>query len=457
MSVIDYFTAMLKLKDHVLTAAVNQELKHLMEDVHNHPEENIKKIFELIFTQNGEIREDKKLAFENDSIDYKLNDNDFHVLESLYDFLYNGNESIYSIETKQISKSGLTSQYPILKSILGAFDSTSQMDYIEVVYNYDTQKYQISVKKKYASKKSLYDFIDNINRKTREQGRTLMFESYFDNKKQLHTQIGELEYVLDFSDQSLGLLNSKAPFKLAIFSEGEQILSKGQHLTTYFGVNLDTITSRQKLIDGINLSDKERQFMDLVAFLDTNLSTTFGQDEQGLQELNLYLGEKRLAEGRLKEIFRAATKVAEVTKLHKDFLNQSEISNFKEFLSKKYPFQTISNKSLDRDLKKTYFYSNYRGEFLYGLSKQDVWVDNLMEARRILSGENTQAVTKNLEGSSIPNTSPAFLGREIKQVLSDQKEGATQSLLFNLNPNTLYKLRINNSIKEICEENDEKR
>jgi len=42
-----------------------------------------------------------------------------------------------------------------------------------------------------------------------------------------------------------------------------------------------------------------------------------------------------------------------------------------------------------------------------------------MEARRIITGENTQAVTKNLEGSSIPNTSPAFLGREIKQIISD--------------------------------------
>jgi len=109
-----------------------------MENAHNYPEENIKKIFESIFTKDGNVREDIKLAFENDLIDYKLNDNDYKVIESLYDFLYNGNESVYSIESKQISKSGLTSQYPILKSILGAFDSTSQMDYIEVVYDYDS-------------------------------------------------------------------------------------------------------------------------------------------------------------------------------------------------------------------------------------------------------------------------------------------------------------------------------
>lgn len=448
MTVIDYFTAMLKLKDHILNATVSQELKKLMEDSHNHPEENIKRIFELIFTKNGDIKEDVKLAFENDQIDYKLNDNDYKVIESLYDFLYNGNESVYTIESKQISKTGLTSQYPILKSILGAFDSTSQMDYVEVVYDYDTQKYKVSTKKKYASKKSLYDFIDNINRKTREKGRELLFDSWFDDRKKLHTQIGELEYILDFSDQNLGILNSKDTFKISVNDdETNEILSSGQHLTTYFGINLDTLSSRQKLIDGIGLSDKERQFMDLVAFLDTNLGTTFGQDEQGLQELNLYLGESRLQEGRLKEILRAATKVAEVTKLHKGFANQNEISDFKEYLSYYYPFKTISNKNLDKDLKKNYFYSNYRGEFLYGLSKQDTWIDNLMEARRIISGENTQAVTKNLEGSSIPNTSPAFLGREIKQLIADQKTGATQNLLFNQNPNSIIGIVIDTDVR----------
>ena len=447
MSIIDYFTAMLKLKDHILNATVGQELKELIEDVHNHPEENIKKIFENIFTKDGNIREDIKLAFENDQVDYKLNDNDYKVIESLYDFLYNGNESIYAIESKQISKSGLTPQYPILKSILGAFDSTSQMDYVEVVYDYDTQKYRVSTKKKYASKKSLYDFIDNINRKTREKGRELLYDSWFDDKKKLHTQIGELEYIFDFSDQNLGLLNSKSTFKIAINSEGNQILYPGQHLITYFGINLDTLSSRQKLIDGINLSEKERQFMDLVEFLDSNLGTTFGQDEQGLQELNLYLGESRSQEGRLKDIFRAATKVAEITKLHKGFANQDEIADFKEYLSQKYPFETISNKNLDKDLKRTYFYSNYRGEFLYGLSKQDTWIDNLMEARRIITGENTQAVTKNLEGSSIPNTSPAFLGREIRQIIADQKTGATQNLMFNQNPNSIIGVVIDTDVK----------
>ena len=447
MSIIDYFTAMLKLKDHILSLSVEQELKQLMQDAHNHPEENIKKIFDIIFTKDGDIRKDIKLLFQDDQVDYKLNDNDYKIIESLYDFLYNGNESIYNIESKQISKTGLTSQYPIIKSILGAFDSTSQMDYAEVVYNYDTQKYEISIKKKYASKKSLYDFIDNINRKTREKGRELLFDSWFDDKRKLHTQIGELEYILDFSDQNLGLLNSKSNFKLVVNNEENQILSSEQYLITYFGINLDTLSSRQKLIDGVKLSDKERQFMDLVAFLDTNLGTTFGQDEQGLQELNLYLGENRLKEGRLKDILRAAVKVAEVTKIHKGYINQNEITDFKEYLSKVYPFQTISNKNLDKDLKKSYFYSNYRGEFLYGLSKQDDWINNLMEARRIITGENTQAVTKNLEGSSIPNTSPAFLGREIKQLIADQKNGVTQNLLFNQNPNSIIGIVIDTDVR----------
>ncbi len=447
MSIIDYFTAMLKLKDHILSASVEKDLKYLMQDAHNHPEENIKKIFESIFTKNGNIREDIKLAFDNDSVDYKMNNNDYKVIESLYDFLYNGNESVYSIESKQISKSRLTSQYPIVKSILGAFDSTSQMDYIEVVYDYDSQKYRIAVKKKYASKKGLYDFIDNVNRKTREKGRELLYDSWFDDKKRLHTQIGELEYIFDFSDQNFGILNSKSTYKVSINNENGEVLSFGQHLTTYFGINLDTISSRQKLIDGINLSEKETQFMDLVEFLDTNLGTTFGQDEQGLQELNLYLGENRIQEGRLKDLFRAAAKVAEVSKLHKGFANQNEINDFREYLKLHYPFETISNVGLDRDSKKTYFYSNYRGNFLYGLSKQDDWIDNLMEARRVMTGENTQAVTKNLEGSSIPNTSPAFLGREIKQLLSDQKTGVTQNLLFNQKPDSIVGIVIDTDIR----------
>ena len=446
MSIIDYFTAMLKLKDHILSMS-DETLNYLMSDLHNHPEENLKQIFENIFTKKGEIKEDIKRTFDEDSIDYNMNENDYRVIESLYDFLYNGVESVYNIETKQIAKSGITSQYPIIKSIIGAFDSTSQMDYIEVVYDYDSQKYQIQTKKKYASKKSLFDFIDNLNRKTREKGREIIYNSWFDDRKKLHTQIGNLEYILDFSDQDLGILNSKESFKIAINNGENEILSFGQHLTTYFGINLDTLSSRQKLIDRINLTEKEQQFMDLVEFLDINLGTIFSQDEIGLQELNLYLGDGRLQEGRLKEIFRAANKIAEVSKLHKNFSNQTEIVKFKDFLKKNYPFEAASRDNLDKDLTKTYFYSNYRGEFLYGISKQDDWVNNLIEARRIISGENTQAVTKNLEGSSIPNTSPAFLGREIKQLLSDQKQGATQNLLFNQNINSIKGIVIDTDIR----------
>ena len=446
MTIIDYYTAMLKLKDHGLQSE-NNRLRSLIQNFHNHPENNLRDIFVEIFTQDGNIKEDIKKSFSQDNIDYKFNDNDWKVLESLYDFLYNGEDSIYKIETRQTEDLGITSNYPILKSIIGAFDSTSQMDYVEVVYDYDSQKYKVQVKKKYASKKSLYDFIDGVNRKTREKGRELLYNSWFDEKQKLHIQIGNLEYVMDFADKVSGILNSKDVFKISVLSNKEELISSNQHLTTYFGVNLDTISSRQKLIDRVNLSEKETQFMELVDYLDSNLGTTFGQDETGLLELNLYLGENRKQNNRLKEIFRASAKVAEVTKLHKGFQNQEDIKDFKEYLKIHYPFEAISNRSLDRDLKKAYFYANYRGEFLYGLSKQDQWVDDLIEARRTISGENTQSTTKNLEGSSIPNTSPAYLGREIKQVLADQKNGANQTLLFNQNPNSIVGIVLDTDVR----------
>lgn len=459
MTLTEYFTAMLKLKDHLMNSSVDQSLKNAMLEFHNKPEESLKFIFESIITQEGNIKNDILRIFNEDSLDYKLNTNDIKVIESLYDFLYNGKESIYSIESKQLQNEGFDSQYPILKTIVGAFDSTSQMDYIETVFDYDSSSYKIQVKKKYANKKEFYDLIDSINRKTRESGRKVILDKYspyFDGQN-LKLTIGNINYTISPNGeiaQNYGILNQSGNFKIVATSQdGTSLINPNQYLTTYFDFNLDTISSRQRLIDGNNLSENEQQFMEMLSYIDSIVGTTFSTSESGLQELNLYLNQFQSKENGFRKLFLGATKALTATKLHLDF-QESESENFREWLREHYPFETLSRTNLDRDIAKNYFYNTYRGEFLQGInkSKSDNWIESLIESRRMLSGESTKATTKNLSGDSIPNTSPAFLGREIQQVLNDEnqeKEAGLpiQGLLFNQKPEAIVGVVIDTDIR----------
>lgn len=449
MNLTEYFTAMLKLKDHLMNSSVDQSLKNAMLEFHNRPEESLKFIFESIMTQEGTIKENILKIFNEDLIDYKFNNNDVRIIESLYNYLYKGEESIYNIETKQLSREGFDSQYPILKTILGAFDSVSQMDYSEVVYDYDSGQYKIQIKKKYANKKEFYDLIDSINRKTRESGRKVVVDKYspYFNEQQLNLNIGNINYSISPNGEvasSYGILNQSGNFKITITDQNRNILvNSNQHISTYFDFNLNTISSRQRLIDKENLSENEQQFMDMLSYIDDIIGTTFSKSEEGLQELNVYLNQFQSKETGLRRLFLGATKALIATKLHLDFQRSGE-ENFKDFLKEHYPFEVLSRKNLDRDIQKIYFYNTYRGEFLQGINKtkSDDWIEYLIESRRILNRESTKATTKNLFGDSIPNTSPAFLGREIQQVLNDEIQEKelglpTQELLFNKKPESI--------------------
>lgn len=457
MTITDYFTAMLKLKDHLMHSAVKSDLKNAMLNFHISPEESMKYIFENIITQDGNLREDIIRLFDQDILDYKLNLNDINIIESLYDYLYKDKNSINNIEHRQFLIEGFDNQFPLVKTILGAFDSVSQMDYAEIVYNYETQKYQLKIKKKYADKKGFYDFIDSINRRSREQGGQVLIDKYspYFNRKDLHLKIGNNDFVVSSNGETalgFGILNMSGSFGIRINDlQGNQILNPNQHLSTYFDINLETTSSRQKLIDGDNLTEKEQQFLNTISYIDDILGTTFSSSEQGLQELNLYLKQYSSQETGLKKLFLGATKALIATKLNLEYNGEGKL---RDFLKENYPFEILSRPTLDRDIVKNYFYNTYRGEFLYGVnkSKSDDWVDKLMEARRILQGESTKATTRNLTGDSIPNTSPAFLGREIQQVLNEEnisKENSpsTQFLMFNQNPQAITAVVIDTDVR----------
>lgn len=460
MTVIDYYTAMLKLKDHLLDSSIVDNnnityLRNAMQDFHNHPEEKLKYIFENIMTSDGFIKESVKASFDEDKIDFKMNDNDYLVLESLYDYLYRGNESLYSIETKQLRNKGFDTQYPLLKSIVGAFDSTSAMDYLEIVYDYDAQSYQYRVKKKYASKRDFYDYKDQLNRRVLESGRKVYLDKYkpiYDSSKVMKIIIGDNTYTLHSSSESFGILDGTAGSSIKIIDPDGNILVNNTSLYQYFSIGLNTITQRQKIIDNILLSPKEQQFRELLEFIDDNLGTGFLSDEQGLLKFNLYLGLSSSKSTGFKNLVQAAAKSLEVLNLQNGFVNQSKIDNFKEYLSIAYPYSTLTSSITSKDLLKNYFYTNYKGEFLYAIDKRlksNEWVDNLIQATRVINGDTTKATTKNLSGDSIPNTSPAFLGREIKQVLSDQntEHGPTEFLLFNQKPETILGIIIDTDVR----------
>lgn len=457
MELIDFYTALLKLKDHLSNSTVSPELKNAMLDFHNNPEENFKFILENILTQEGKFRDNILKIFENDRISYKLNENDIRIIESLYDYLYKGNESIYSIENNQLKIEGFDTQYPILKTIIGAFDSVSQMDYMETVYDYDEGRYLTKIKSKYYNKKELFDTIDGINRRSREIGRKSLiniYSPYFDGKD-LKFTVGEAVYTISPNGETAedyGILDSKnANFKISIRNNGKIVVDSNHYLTTYFDYNLLTIAQRQRLIDRVNLSENEETFMDLLSFIDNVLGTTFSKSEQGLLKLNLFLNQFSSQETGFKKLLLGAAKVLTATKINVGFLESGK-ENFREYFREVYPFPVLKRTNLDKSVSKYYFYNTYRGEFLYGVSKSNDWVDNLINAELLLRGESTKAVTKNLSGSNIPNVSPAFLGREVQQIIADQRKEAQQgdpinNLLFTRKAESITGIVIDTDVK----------
>ena len=455
LSSIDYFTALLKLKDHLYHAQTTDELRNLMLNFHNAPEESLKRIFELIMTKSGTVREDIKKAFKDDQIDYKINEHEYRILESINDFLYVGQDSIYNIENNSYKLQGIDSQYSILKTALGAFDSLSQMDYLEVVYDFDTSEYKVQVKKKYANKRELFDYKDIVNRKSREAGRRATinkYNSYYDSENNFNIWIGNLVLKLNSGNDNLGILGSSA-FTMNLLDGQRLLVNNNQSLSTYFDIDLDNTSKRTKLINRENLTKSQNQFMEVVSFIDNMLHTNFGSSQEGLQLLNIYFntftGQEAVEQG-LKYLLRAACKAHEATKIN---IN-SKGDIIKEYLKEFYPQKVISSNRVDRKIYNSIFYSNYRGNFVYAIGKsqkESVWADHLIQARRIVKGDDIKSVTKNLFGENIPNTSPAFVGREIQQVLNDQvSEGNTtpvSTLLFFEKPKAIIGVVVDTDVK----------
>ena len=454
LSTIDYFTALLKLKDHLYQAQTSDELRNLMLNFHNSPEESLKRIFELITTQTGTVREDIKKAFKDDKLDYKINEHEYRILESINDFLYRGQDSIYNIEDNSYKLQGIDPQYSILKTIVGAFDSISQMDYLEVVYDFDTSEYKVQVKKKYANKRELFDYKDIVNKKSRESGRKVSinkYNSYYDSESNYNIQIGNITLRLNSGKDNLGILGDSS-FTMNLLEGSRLLVNNNQSLSTYFNIDLDNASKRTKLINRDNLSDPQEQFMEVVSFIDAMLHTNFGSSQEGLQLLNIYFntftGQESIEQG-LKYLLRAACKAHEATKI-----NINSNGNIKEFLKEFYPQKVISSDRVDRKIYNSIFYSNYRGDFVYAVGKsqkESTWADHLIQARRIVRGDDIKSVTKNLSGENIPNTSPAFIGREVQQVLNDQKsEGnitPVSSLLFFENPKAITGIVVDTDVR----------
>ena len=425
LNAVRFTNAVAHLFDAINKISENYDLKELASEMHYSPELYFPKILNILFKRDN-------ITLLNGLRKHGLSDFDINVLYSIKEQVYHGKHSYNAIEQDYIAENGLQStRYPIVSSLLGVIDSTVIMNYLQTKYNFNTDQYETSIKIKFPADKIVYNMVEDVNNKiVRSETKEELLSKY------PLKAIGERDYEITIGGK-------KYLFKSAVSGQG--ILTKlfsndSRHtwvdnLTDFFGKGenakkIDIVHDKERLINKVNLTPYEQEFMDLLEFIDSMLKTTFSKDVEGLQEFMIF---NHLDKKGIENLLLASARALVITDIHNKFDNSGLTSlEFKKFLEQNSNIYQHTDLSKLGTKKKNLIGKKSFGEYLTVLSPGEEWIRNLSHAKAILSGEVSKAVIKNMENDSIPNFSPAYEGAAIHRRLRQINKhlGATSHLLF---------------------------
>lgn len=439
MQVKDFVNTISKLLD-ISSSITDQEISNAICQFQSHPRKSILSILQKVFGKNNKTILDNlfKLGFDQNYINY---------LYSIYRTCFKGNDSWDSIEQKYIRNNRVPSTYPLIDTIFGIMNSNVSNNFLQTVYNYEEQRVETNVKKKYNDRGTKFDIINNVNSLTIDR----------DNKQSI---LDTYPLQRNGRNYSITISAKGNPVKFDFISTSNTgILDKGStssklnisNMISIQDMGLDSINQRRKLVGGVGLSDDEIKFMSVLRFIDTMLSTDFSSDQEGLRKLSLMYNIDRTS---FRELFASAARALVVTDLYNQMENTlkedgTHYSKLEllDFLRDKNPYSDAIYAFNSRQ-QKPYFISRFDGVQLSTLYSAQKWLDALSQVNAILSGETSKSVISNLDGDKIPNFSPEFLGARLEQqlFLSQQFGNATANLLFVQHRNAVKSKVINTDV-----------
>lgn len=439
METKDFVNTISKLLD-LSSSITDTDIQEAICNFQDNPRQSILFIFQKIFDGNN-----KRIL--NNLFDLGFDQNYINYLYSIYRICFKGNDSWDSIEQKYIRNNGLPNTYPIINTIFGIMNSNVANNFLQSTFNYEEQKTETSIKKKYNDRATKFDILTNVNNLVIDrQNKSELLKTYkLENSGRNYTitiniQGDPVEFLFTPLDNT-GILDKKSTSaKLNI-----------SNLPDLSQISLDNINNRGRLVGGVGLSAEESKLMSLLKFVDTMLSTSFSSDQEGLRKLNLM---QNLHSNNFKELIASAARALVVTDIYNQFetttkedgTNYSKLELLK-FLEDKKPYYDAIQ-SFNNRLRKPYFIDRFDGNHLSTLYSAQTWIDDLSQVEAILSGETSKSVISNLDGDKIPNFSPQFLGARIEQQLriSAEAEDATSNLLFVQHRNAIKQKVINTDV-----------
>lgn len=446
----DFVGTVVKLKS-AGTLVTDNEFKDAVENLtkdQSRRNGNLQTIFKKLFVDKNQniIRE-----LESRGFDY----NNMNVLYSIYRTVFdtrkktkqNGrqNKSWLEIEDAYLKENGIRSRYNLVETIYGLICSNTALNYLQTVYDFDTQTTKTAVKDKYSISKTKFDIINDINDNTiKRLDSAQLLDEYkltpMADGKSYSINIAGKDYQIKVNGLGINLLSKKN-----VSASRFQI----KKLEGLKDVSLNTREQRNALVSRHNLTAQETQLADVLSFIDNMLNTDFSKNTQSLNELVISM------KGRpnfLHDIFMSAARALVIQDIYNDFRKATKedgstyaLTELRTFLKDSGKFPGIYDA---RNLYE-YFRTDFDGYQLTTVDSNEPWVVKLANTRALLANDTSKSVISNLDGDKIPNFSPAFLSGDIKTQMrkSNEAGGPTAYLLFSGNRKAVLDVTIDTDVR----------
>lgn len=446
----DFVGTVVKLKS-AGTLVTDNEFKDAVENLtkdQSRRNGNLQTIFKKLFVDKNQniIRE-----LESRGFDY----NNMNVLYSIYRTVFdtrkktkqNGrqNKSWLEIEDAYLKENGIRSRYNLVETMYGLICSNTALNYLQTVYDFDTQTTKTAVKDKYSISKTKFDIINDINDNTiKRLDSAQLLDEYkltpMADGKSYSINIAGKDYQIKVNGLGINLLSKKN-----VSASRFQI----KELEGLKDVSLNTREQRNALVSRHNLTAQETQLADVLSFIDNMLNTDFSKNTQSLNELVISM------KGRpnfLHDVFMSAARALVIQDIYNDFRKSTKedgstyaLTELRTFLKDSGKFPGIYDA---RNLYE-YFRTDFDGYQLTTVDSNEPWVVKLANTRALLANDTSKSVISNLDGDKIPNFSPAFLSGDIKTQMRESNEagGPTAYLLFSGNRKAVLDVTIDTDVR----------
>lgn len=446
----DFVGTIVKLKS-AGTLVTDNEFKDAVENLtkdQSRRNGNLQTIFKKLFVDKNQniIRE-----LESRGFDY----NNMNVLYSIYRTVFdtrkktkqNGrqNKSWLEIEDAYLKENGIRSRYNLVEAMYGLICSNTALNYLQTVYDFDTQTTKTAVKDKYSISKTKFDIINDINDNTiKRLDSAQLLDEYkltpMADGKSYSVNIAGKDYQIKVNGLGVNLLSKKN-----ISASKFQI----KELEGLKDISLNTREQRNALVSRHNLTAQETQLVDVLSFIDNMLNTDFSRNTQSLNELVISM------KGRpnfLHDVFMSAARALVIQDIYNDFRKATKedgstyaLTELRTFLKDSGKFPGIYDA---RNLYE-YFRTDFDGYQLTTVDSNEPWVVKLANTRALLANDTSKSVISNLDGDKIPNFSPAFLSGDIKTQMRESNEagGPTAYLLFSGNRKAVLDVTIDTDVR----------